>query len=357
MCCSVNNNLMKTLIVVPSFEILGGVANHYYGLFSHWTHPVKHIFYGRRKKIPAILTFIPDLLNFIATLLLGHYDVVIVNPSLRRYQLFRDGIYLRFARLLGKKVVTFIHGWDNKVAAEICKAPKNFKDVYGKSEFIYVLYSDFKKQLESFNLQCPVLLTTTKVKDSLLEQFQISERNGKIERLLFLARADKLKGLDITIKTFEILKRKNPLLKLCVCGTGNALQESIDYVKGKGIPDIEFRGHVQGSEVTEVFRITDLYILPTHGEGMATSVLEAMAFGLPVVTRPVGGVNDFFEEGKMGYLVESFEPEVYAEKIQYLIDHPEVTQCMSSLNYHYANEHFLASKVVEKFEADLKKYC
>ena len=348
---------MKVLVVTPSLKILGGVANHYEGLMPFWKSYVKYISYGKRGRIPAFLTFLPDLIVYVFVLIFGQYDVVVVNPSLRKYQLFRDGLYVILSRLLGKKVVTFIHGWENQVADEIRKSPQNFIKVYGRSRFIYVLYSDFKKQLEDLKIPSPVLLTTTKVKDSLLEQFHISERNGKIERLLFLARADKLKGLDITIKTFEILKRKNPLLKLCVCGTGNALQESIDYVKGKGIPDVDFRGHVQGSDVAEVFRTTDLYILPTHGEGMATSVLEAMAFGLPVVTRPVGGVNDFFEEGKMGYLIESFDPEVYAEKIQYLIDHPEVTQCMSSLNYHYANEHFLASKVVEKFEADLKKYC
>lgn len=137
--------------------------------------------------------------------------------------MFRDGLYLRIANLFGKKLVTFIHGWDYKAAAEISESPEKFKDVYGKSEFIYVLYSDFKKQLESFNLPCPVLLTTTKVKDSLLDDFQITERRGKIEHMLFLARADKFKGLDITIRTFELLKHKNPLLKLCVCGTGNAL--------------------------------------------------------------------------------------------------------------------------------------
>ena len=38
---------------------------------------------------------------------------------------------------------------------------------------------------------------------------------------------------------------------------------------------------------------------------MPISVLEAMAYGLPVITRPVGGIRDFFEDGKMGFLTEA----------------------------------------------------
>ncbi len=46
---------------------------------------------------------------------------------------------------------------------------------------------------------------------------------------------------------------------------------------------------------------------------------KAMAFGLPVITSPVGGLVDFFENGKMGYMIENLNPADYAEKIEFLI--------------------------------------
>lgn len=46
---------------------------------------------------------------------------------------------------------------------------------------------------------------------------------------------------------------------------------------------------------------------------MPTVVLEAMAFGLPVVTRAVGGLCDFFEDGKMGRITNSMNPMDYAK--------------------------------------------
>ena len=348
--------MKKILIVVPSFKILGGVANHYQGLASHWRNKIEYLFYGKRKSIPAIVTLLPDLMIFIFKMIFFRYDAVIINPSLRPYQIRRDGMYLKIAHFFGKKVITFIHGWDENYAEELKKSPEKFCKTYGKSLFIYVLYSGFKKVLDELPLNIPVLLTTTKVKDELLANFNVIERSGEIKTLLFLARADKLKGLDITIKAFEILKKNNAGLKLNVCGTGNALDDAKEYVTTRKIEDVYFKGHVSGDAVTEEFKKSDIYILPTHGEGMATSVLEAMAFGLPIISRPVGGINDFFKEGEMGFLLKSFSPEDYAEKIQHLIDNPALTKEIADRNHCYAKQHFLASKVAEKFENDIKEH-
>lgn len=348
--------MKKILIIVPSFKILGGVANHYQGLAPHWKNDIEYQFYGKRRNIPAIITLVPDLLVFIYKMMFMKYDAVIINPSLRPYQLKRDGVYHKIAHFFGKKVITFIHGWDNSYAEEISRAPEKFCKIYGNSKFIYVLYSGFKKVLDSLPLNVPVLLTTTKVKNELIEDYDITKRTGEINTILFLARADKAKGLDITIKAFEILKKNNPHLKLNICGTGNALEDAKEYVAQNKISDVIFKGHVSGIAVAKEFKEADIYILPTHGEGMATSVLEAMAFGLPIISRPVGGVNDFFVESKMGYLLESFSPSDYAEKIQFLINNPSLVSEIAKTNHQYAKEHFLASKVAEKFEKDIDIY-
>lgn len=345
------------LIVVPSFQILGGVANHYQGLAPFWTNNVKYLFQGKRKHIPAIFTIIPDLITFSILMMFKKYDAVIINPSLRTYQLNRDSIYLRIARFFGKKVVTFIHGWDYDKADEISKSPVKFCNAYGKSSYIYVLYTGFKKHLESLPMSTPIELTTTKVNDALIKDFNIENRNGEINRILFLARADKLKGLDVTIKAFEILKKRYTNLELVICGTGNALNENIEYVNTNQINDVQFKGHVTGNDVAKEFANTDLYILPTtHGEGMPTSVLEAMAFGQPIITRPVGGLCDFFIDGKMGKFIESLNPQDYADAIEYYINNPGISKETSMFNHNYAKEHFLASSVARKIEETLEKY-
>lgn len=347
----------RILIVVPSFKILGGVANHYMGLASFWKSNVKYCTYGKRPKIPAIFCLLPDLLIYIFKLIFCKIDVVIVNPSLRKYQLRRDAIYLILARIFRKKVVSFIHGWDYSIAEQISKEPYWFKRTYGKSLFIYVLCSDFKKTLDELNMSAPVILTTTKVADSLVASIN-NKRNGTIKQILFLARVEKNKGIIITLETFALLKQNNPHLKLSVCGTGTALEEAKTYTKQLSLTDdVIFHGNVSGEKLITQFKTSDIYILPTtHGEGMATSVLEAMAFGLPIISRPVGGVKDFFINGEMGYLLESLNPIDYTNAIQSLIDNPPLTSKISQTNETFAKNHFLASKVTEKFENDITTF-
>ena len=348
---------MKILIVVPSFKIIGGVSNHYLGLDQYWTNEVIYSYQGKRPRIPAIITFVPDLFRYVYELLFKDSDIVIINPSLTSYLLIRDGIYLLLAKICRKKVITFIHGWHECVAESIIKRPKLFRWVYGKSTFVYCLYSKFRDSLKLMGLKCPIVLTTTKVPDALVSNFDPNYRTGSIKKLLFLARIEKDKGVFIVLEMFELLKRRYPYLTLTICGTGSVEKEAIEYVKKFKLSDVYFTGSVSGKSLIDSFTQSDLYILPTLREGMATSVLEAMAFGLPVISRPVGGVNDFFEQGKMGYLIESLTPSEYVKIVDSLIENPDLVKSISINNYKYARTHFYASSVCAAIERDIKKYC
>jgi glycosyltransferase involved in cell wall biosynthesis len=345
----------KLLIVVPDLLKLGGVANHYLGLKNYWTYDVKYEYYGKRKYLPALFWFPVDILKFILKLIFTKTGMVVINPSFRRYQLFRDGIYLILAKLFNKNVITFIHGWDDRLARTIIKSPGLFQKVYNKSSLICVLCSQFKEQLLQMGMTCPVVLTTTKVNDALLENFRISSRTGRIKQILFLARVERTKGIFITLDAFKLLLKEFPALKLIVCGDGSSLNEAKRIVKENRIPNVLFTGNISGKELIQNFEKSDLYLLPTSGEGMATSVLEAMAFGLPVITRPVGGINDFFINGEMGFLVRSFDPKEYAKQIRTLLLNPERTKKISYTNHQYAVSRFLASNVTRKFEQDIRE--
>lgn len=68
---------------------------------------------------------------------------------------------------------------------------------------------------------------------------------------------------------------------------------------------------------------------------MATSILEAMAFGLPIVSRPVGGIVDYFIEGEMGYLIPTLNAQDFYEAIRQVIVNPKLTD-NTETNHRYA---------------------
>ena len=76
-----------------------------------------------------------------------------------------------------------------------------------------------------------------------------------------------------------------------------------------------------------------------------------MAYGLPVVTRPVGGIKDFFEEGKMGSLAASVDPADIAEAVENILTNSELRRKIGKYNREYAARNFKASNVASRLLA------
>jgi glycosyltransferase involved in cell wall biosynthesis len=170
--------------------------------------------------------------------------------------------------------------------------------------------------------------------------------------ILFLSRIEKEKGIYEAIDSFHLLKNKCPQAELTIVGDGSELGLARDYVEEKKIPDVHFKGYLSGKAILEAFVAADVYLFPTwHGEGLPISILEAMVFGLPVLTRPVGGIPDFFEDGKMGFLLESKDPVIWAEMLEKLAFDRELVLSMGEYNHRYAEGKFRPDNVVKRLEA------
>lgn len=350
---------MKILVNLPDYRhIHGGVTNHFVGLRPHWSENVTYNRIGKRREGRSGLWWLPwDYTKFALRCLFSRPDIVMVNPSFNRKAYPRDMLFMRIARHLNIPVAVMFHGWDNQYVASLNH--KKMADTLNMANGIFVLCSDFERQLKDTGVTTPIVLTTTKVADSLVDGVSPPEAGGcrKIKNILFLARVTREKGIFTTIETFRLLQKRHPDITLTVAGDGEALNDAKEYVKTEKIPGIRFTGHISGKEIKQAFLDSDLYILPTeHPEGMATSVLEAMAFGLPVISRPVGGVKDFFRNGEMGYMTESTDPAEFCRLVEELIDNPAVAGKMAANCADYARRHFLASKVASQLEREMKRF-
>lgn len=353
---------MKILINTPFLDGMGGVANHYLGLKPFFSgqvvyNPIITCNYLRRKlRFPVL--YIPvryfgifyDILKFIYLIIKYKKPNILLNPSFRKASFKRDIIFLKIGKLFNCKVAVFIHGWDKELFQEFIDSPNRFK-AWKNVDAYFVLANEFKRSLEKLGVTSPIYITSTKVDDKLIDDIRAK---NKIKNILFLARIEKSKGILLTIDVIEILVKRGIDIGLRVVGSGSALQKARKYSDSKNLKDyISFTGPLVGTLLKNEFQNADIYILPTHGEGMPTSVLESMAFGLPVITRPVGGLVDFFKEPEMGYLIDGLMPIEYADKIEYLINNPSIAKAISRYNAAYAKKHFLASNVASRLENHL----
>src|SRR5699024_7121859 len=151
----------------------GGVANHYKGLKKYWSEVVCYNYIGGRKKIPGSVIIFFDLIKFIYKCLVVRPDVIVLNPSLGKTALIRDGLFLKMSTYLGYPTVSVLHGWDEEQEKEIDNNRHKFVKLFNKADSFLVLASAFRDQLKDWGITKPIQLTTTKVDDELVEDFSI----------------------------------------------------------------------------------------------------------------------------------------------------------------------------------------
>lgn len=350
-------DMIKILINTPDIKhIGGGVTNFYKSLKPYWTEDVRYNYIGKRIDICSkigVLWLPFDIVKYSVIIWKWRPDAVLLNPTFDRSGMIRDLIFLRVALMFKCRVSIMFHGCDESYAKRVNK--DRMRKLLNRTQCILSLSRNFTAMLRSWGITVPVLPMTTRVDDSLIADFDVETRKGDVRTFLFVSRIVKGKGIYETIETFAKIKASHPDIRLKIVGDGSELPKIRKYIAQRHIPDIDLTGQIEGHDLAEAFKTSDFFIFPTfHYEGLPNAVLEAMAFGLPVLTRLMGGIPDFFEDGKMGILTDSDNPDEYCRLIEGMMDDRDKIRRISIYNHEYAKTHFMASKVVEKMEGYIR---
>jgi len=351
----------KILITMPSLQDPGGVAGYYNSVLPHLRQKgflISALEIGRTKANHNWLHMISDQILLSQSITNSRPDLIHLNPSLNLKSFFRDGLFALQASRKKIPIIIFFRGWNKNFEGLVKKhLLPFFRFTYGKADRFIVLANEFKKVLRKWGISQPIHIETTAVNDSLITNLPIFNNStnpinckGKI-KILFLSRLEKEKGAFETIEAISKLIKKGLRVTLSIAGNGPVLEELKQLVVSKQLPknSIRFLGYVKDSEKIKVLSEHHIFCFPTYfGEGLPNALLEAMAFGLPVVTRPVGGIADFFIEGKMGLLCRSKSADEVAACIEKLLSNKVLFAEISQFNFHYAREHFMGSLVAQK---------
>jgi glycosyltransferase involved in cell wall biosynthesis len=145
------------------------------------------------------------------------------------------------------------------------------------------------------------------------------------------------------------------MIELIVAGEGEELENVKSFVRNRNMSNVTFAGYVRDEEKRHIFEKSQVFCYPTYyGEGLPTCAIEAIAYGLPVVTRPVGGLADFFKNEVHGFITDSLNPNTFANLIERLFLDKELYNKISLSNYQYAQINFLASSAALRLETIYK---
>lgn len=124
--------------------------------------------------------------------------------------------------------------------------------------------------------------------DSLRQELQLPNDRTLI---LYVGYLWVRKGLLELIEAFQEVHAESPNAYLLICGAGDeelTIRAAAERSPASG--KIQFLGNVDPDEIHRFMQASDLFVLPSHAEGMPNAVMEAMACGLPTVCTSVGGI-------------------------------------------------------------------
>lgn len=169
-----------------------------------------------------------------------------------------------------------------------------------------------------------------------------------------VSRLDEKKGLNYLIDAIALLKQKHDI-RLQIIGEGSEYGNLVKQTQSLGLTDtIEFSGFVSG-DLQNHFNSFDIFVFPSLWEGLPYSLIEAMKYGLPIVSTDVGGIPDAIKHSQEGVLVKPGSALSLAEGISLVLSDPELAKRLSRNARQRFESQFILSKMESDFQEVLKK--
>jgi glycosyltransferase involved in cell wall biosynthesis len=146
-------------------------------------------------------------------------------------------------------------------------------------------------------------------------------------KLISAGRLIERKGQQHLISAISLLRERGVDVQLLLVGTGDREAALGQQVRDLGLEDqVELAGFVEWTQMPDLYRGSDVFVLPSYNEGMSIALLEAMATGLPVIVTNTGGALELVEEN--GLLVPWNDVAKLAEAIAEVASSPERRRAM-----------------------------
>jgi len=296
------------------------------------------------------------LLIGLAMALTGRIDVIVAQSP---YEGLAAALVCLISRLLGRRVVlvTEIHGdWEGSpLLYRTVRVPRLYQGLLKCISRWVLRHSDVLRAISSF--------TADKVRRSVFEkpiivfptytdvELFLTEPGDSIDpeeaMVLFVGALVYLKGVHRLLEAIAEVRRQHLQTYLVIVGQGDYQGELERQAESLGLTEaVEFVAPMSQVALRDYMRRCCLLVLPSLSEGLGRVLIEAMACGKPVVGTCVGGIPDLIQDGVNGYLVPPDEVAPLADRIAYLLAHPDETAEMGARGRAFVAETFSTEKYV-----------
>lgn len=280
-------------------------------------------------------------------------DLVLIPISQTTTGFIKDSIFILMAGMFQNKIIIQLRGSDLKNWLSKSSKPtqKYFKLILKLTNGIIVLGNNLKYLFKDYFTDDTIFVIPNGGNYSITKN-----KKGKHEeiKILYFSNLLESKGVDDVIKAIEIIFKENLNQKYSIDLVGAWYSEDVkkrclDILEKEKLP-IQIHSPKSGADKFQFLSNADIFVFPPREpEGHPWSIIEAMAASLPIVSTDKGAIIESVIDKKNGFIVESHNPKMIAEKLKLLIENSELREQMGKESQKLYLENFTEEQMVDKY--------
>ena len=234
-------------------------------------------------------------------------------------------------------IVTTLHGTDITLVGKSPYIISAVNYAINQSSIVTAVSESLKKQtLKYFDIKKEIRVIPNFI-DFQNSQLNLKPNNKQTRVITHISNFRPVKRVQDVVSIFYNIQRKINS-KLILIGDGPDFKKIQKMVQTKGLDSIvQFLGKTKN--IKDVLEKTDLFLLPSESESFGLVALEAMSFGVPVITTSSGGIVDLVVNNENGYHCPVGDVEAMSSNAIHLLTNSQLYQKMSSKSYQRAKEY------------------
>lgn len=255
-------------------------------------------------------------------------EVIYFMPATAGNAMFRDAFFLKVVRSLSRATLV-LHLRSQFVKEDWAKPFKRslIKDML-KCNKLIVLGPELVGDLETSVDREDIYVLANGIPETLSdEEFAVVKQqrasNDRVS-LFFLSNMLEFKGWYKVLEACQLLDKAGIAFQCHFVGgwpSESEEQKFQRFVDDHHLHDkVVHHGRLLGDEKARIFRQADLFVYPTEYDACPRVVIEAMEYGLPVISTRVGTIPTLVEDGKTGYILDQNLPAAIFERVTQLMD-------------------------------------
>jgi colanic acid/amylovoran biosynthesis glycosyltransferase len=263
------------------------------------------------------------------------------------------GVLLKDIGVIKGKVLTTIHGGYDMPMYIIQKGDDAYDDLFETSDLLLPISNRWKDEL--IRLGCEEQKIAVHRMGIDTSRFPFSPRqlrDGDQVQLLTVGRLVEKKGIEYGIRAVAKVLQQYPQIEYKIAGDGPLKSDISRMINDLNLTDsVKLLGWQRQQEIVELMKEAHILLAPSvcskdgDWEGIPVVLMEALAQGLPVLSTQHSGIPELVQDGKSGFLVPERDVDVLVEKLEYLVEHPEIWPEMGRAGRDYVERHYDVNKL------------